>query len=76
MAKTKPRTEVLKELMARTYPNRREWILDASAERTVQEIVSEYPLLNKGIYVSVNVNNMYVSLEGRLICCRIQTQSS
>lgn len=43
--------------MARTYPHRREWILDANAERTVQETVTEYPLLKKGTYVSVNITH-------------------
>lgn len=52
LAKTKPKPEILKELMARTHPNRREWILDANAERTVGEIINEYPLLKKGTYVS------------------------
>ena len=37
IAKPKPRVEVLKKLMARTYSSRREWILDSTSVRTVKD---------------------------------------
>lgn len=52
MAKPKPRVEVLKELMARTFSSRREWILDTTSVRSVKDITAEFPLLKKSIYVS------------------------
>lgn len=51
--KSKPSVEVLKELMMRTYPRRRKWIIQDSPCPSVTEIVSDYPLLKKSTYVSI-----------------------
>lgn len=53
LAKVKPNSETLKELMTRTYPMRRRYIMDVAEPPTVTEILSDYPLLKKGTYVSV-----------------------
>ena len=49
-AKTKPRNNVLKELMARTYPFRRQTILNSPM--SVTDIILEMPLLKKCTFVS------------------------
>jgi len=54
-SKAKPRSEVLKELMVRTFPYRRGWILDTAATRSVSDIIDESPLLKKTIYVSYSL---------------------
>ena len=41
----------LKDLMSRTFLNRREWIL--ISEQPVAEIVEQYPCLSKISYVSI-----------------------
>ena len=50
MAKSKPRRDVQKQLMVRTFPQRRQWILDEA--KSVKDIISTFPLLKKGSYVS------------------------
>ena len=60
-AKTKPRNDVLKELMARTYPFRRQTILNSPM--SVTGIILEMPLLKKCTYVSCIIANVNVSLE-------------
>lgn len=47
LAKSKPSMEMLKELMMRTYPRRRKWIIQDSPSPSVTEIVSDYPLLKR-----------------------------
>ena len=53
LTKAKPNSETLKELMARTYPMRRRYIMDVAEPPTVTEILSDYPLLKKSTYVSI-----------------------
>lgn len=53
LAKAKPNSETLRELMSRTYPMRRRYIMDTVEPPTVVEILSDYPLLKKGTYVSI-----------------------
>ena len=50
----------LQELMRRTFPKRREWILEDKDEGDgpVKQIVTKYLLLTKAIYVS-NCTCMY-----------------
>ena len=57
LAKGKPSVEVLKELMMRTYPQRRKWILQDSPCPSVTEILSDYPLLKRSTYVSLLFSN-------------------
>ena len=47
------KTEVLKTLMNRTFPQRRQWVLDSSDTKSVSEIASKFPLLKKAAYVSI-----------------------
>ena len=51
--KSKPRHDVLKALMARTFPKRREWVLSGAV--SVNNITSEWPMLKKSNYVSILV---------------------
>jgi len=48
--KAKPNMETVKELMIRTFPQRRKWILDE--EHLVVDICQEYPFLRKQTIVS------------------------
>lgn len=48
--KLKPNMESVKELMIRTFPRRRKWILDE--EHLVVDICQEYPFLRKQTIVS------------------------
>ena len=50
MLKTKPRSDVLKELMRRTFANR--WESYVNNTSTLSEHLSQYPLLKKAPYVS------------------------
>lgn len=52
LAKAKPSSEVLKELMSRTYPKRRVWITKASPPPSLTEVMSDFPLLKRSSYVS------------------------
>ena len=52
IAKAKPSTEVLKELMTRTYPKRRVWITKASPPPSLTEVMSDFPLLKRSSYVN------------------------
>ena len=45
IAKAKPSADVLKELMTRTYPDRRVWITKTSPPPSLSEIMSDYPHL-------------------------------
>lgn len=51
LQKDRPLSTNLKELMSRTFLNRREWILNS--ELPVAEIVEQYPCLSKISYVGV-----------------------
>ena len=61
IAKAKPSTEVLMELMTRTYPKQRVWITKASPAPSLTEIMSDFPLLKRSSYVS------FISLELSLL---------
>ena len=50
VSKPNSRSDVLKDLMKRTYGRRRRWILEE--ERLVSTICAEYPPLKKAPYVS------------------------
>lgn len=51
VSKSNPRSNVMKDLMKRTYGRRRQWILEE--ERLVSEICADYPPLRKAPYVSL-----------------------
>ena len=51
MAKSKPRTDVLKDLMRRTFSNWSESYICNGKLATLLEYLSEYPLLKKASYV-------------------------
>ncbi len=50
--KPKPRLEVLKDMMRRTFPNRWDLYINHSTPPTLFEYLAEYPLLKKTLYVS------------------------
>lgn len=50
VAKSKPPIGNITSLMTRTFPQRRQWILDVS--RPVKVITEEYPCLCKALFVS------------------------
>ena len=50
--KAKPQSDVLKELMRRTFPNRWEAYTSKNEPATLLEYLKEYPLLKKAPYVS------------------------
>ena len=52
MAKPKPRTDVLKTLMMRTYKNRFQELLNGDEPITASDYMTKYPLLKKPLYVS------------------------
>ena len=51
MSKTKPRVDVLKDMMRRTFPNRWEAYINDHNPSTLLEYLSQYPLLKKATYV-------------------------
>lgn len=48
----KPRTDVLKELMAATFANRHDLFVNHGDPRTVAEYLQAFPMLRKATYVS------------------------
>ena len=52
MEKPKPRTDVLKDLMRRTFPNRWDAYVTRNEPATLLEYLAEFPLLKKASYVS------------------------
>ena len=52
MGKPKPRTDIQKDLMRRTFPNRWEAYVTRNEPATLLEYLSEFPLLKKAYYVS------------------------
>lgn len=50
LSKPKPHVATVTSLMARTFPTRRQWILD-HVER-VEDMIRKYPFLAKCVYVS------------------------
>ena len=57
--KSKPRTDVLKDMMKRTFPNRWDLYLNRSHPPTLSGYLSEYPLLKKTSYVSKVITCMF-----------------
>jgi len=49
MSKPKPSTVSITSLMSRTFPRRRQWILDEI--KPVGEIMEEYPCLRRALFV-------------------------
>ena len=52
MAKPKPRSDVLKDLMRRTFPNRWDAFVNNQEPPTLLEYIAQFPLLKKPAYVS------------------------
>lgn len=50
--KVKPSSDVLKELMRRTFPNRWDAYVTRSESSTLAEYLAAFPLLKKATYVS------------------------
>ncbi len=50
MTKTRPRYEIVVDLMKQKFIYRRRWILSES--RTVSSVCMDYPILSKALYVS------------------------
>ena len=53
-AKSKPRTEVLKDLMSQTFPNRWDAYINQNQPATLLNYLSSFPLLRKTTYVSIS----------------------
>ena len=51
LGKTKPRSDVMKDLMCRTFPNRWDDFVNNSEPATLLEYLGEFPLLKKATYV-------------------------
>ena len=51
MAKTKPRSDELKDLMRRTFPNRWNAFVNKREPATLLEYLSRFPLIKKTVYV-------------------------
>ena len=56
VSKSKARHDVLKALMARTFPKHREWILSVAVS---VEFLSEWPMLKKNNYDIVSILEYY-----------------
>ena len=54
IVKSKPRGDVLKDLMTRTFPNRWDAFVNKNQPTTLLEYLSLFPLLKKTTYVSPN----------------------
>ena len=52
LGKAKPRSEVMKDLMRRTFPNRWSNYVVSGEPSTLQEYLLDFPLLKKATYVS------------------------
>ena len=52
LAKPKPRSDVTKDLMRRTFPNRWDMYVNQNEPPTLLEYLAKYPLLKKASYVS------------------------
>ena len=52
VAKAKPSHDVIKSLMTRTYPYRRQETLDSTTTLTVSQMIQDLPILKKWNYVS------------------------
>ena len=53
MGKAKPRVDVLKDMLRRTFPNRWETYINGNDPSTLLEYLSQYPLLKKATYVCI-----------------------
>ena len=51
LSKPKPRTDVLKDLIGRTFPNRWDSYVNHNNPATLLEYISLFPLLKKTTYV-------------------------
>ena len=61
--KANPRSEVMKDLMRRTFPNRWNGYVVSGEPSTLVEYLSDFPLLKKATYVSkVTCVQMYAAL--------------
>ena len=54
--KPRPRSDVLNELMRRTYGGRRDSFVNKNVPNTLSEYIDMYPLLKKSTHVSVFAN--------------------
>lgn len=63
MDKAKPRVDVLKDLMKRTFPNRWEAYVSQNEPPSLLEYLSLYPLLKKASYVSALVTLLDQTME-------------
>lgn len=52
LSKPRPRVEVLKDLMGRTFANRFDALINSSDPVTASDHITKFPLLKKPIYVS------------------------
>ena len=63
LGKAKPRSEVMKDLMRRTFPNRWNKYVVSGEPSTLVEYLLDFPLLKKATYVSkVTCVQMYAVL--------------
>ena len=61
VAKTNPKTDILMDMMKRTFGRRRLWILES--EHPVLKICEEYPPLKKAPYVSLMALTLLFNLD-------------
>ena len=58
-AKAKPAYDVIKSLMTRTYPYRRQETLNATTTLSVSQMIEDLPVLKKWNYVSILLYRMH-----------------
>ena len=59
-SKSRPRMEVLKDLMGQTFANRFDALINGIDPISASDHVTEFPLLKKPIYVSLPVLSLHV----------------
>lgn len=68
MLRSKPRTDILKDLMSRTFPNRWGAFVNHNEPATLMEYLSMFPLLKRTTYVRYIFTNFF--LHPGLYACR------
>ena len=70
LGKPKPRVEVLKDLMRRTFPNRWKLYVNDNEPSTLLEYLSRYPLLKKASFVSIQRHTCTIDNPLHLLVCK------
>ena len=69
LLKAKPSSDVLKELMRHTFPNRWDGYVTKSKPSTLSEYIVDFPLLKKATYVSKIVVTLLFFVSIHILSC-------